>query len=314
MIPRRNKFLIKAIIVFIFLSALHLTFAQYTSQNSKPDASGNKKVYERYNSGNSTKSDASDRNDYRYDRKDDHFTDLFDKKQNKYDRKDDRRDKNDYYDRRDRKDDNRRNDNYRRDRSDDRGRKDSENYFHVDRSGRTLWDGKHWDIDDYPLKVYVRESSSRYYKSIYKDYVDYAFNVWNKADKRINYTFVNSSRNADISIIFVEDLGRKYEENYLGLTEYDMNRDNEIEFSKIQISLIKFSNEKISDGEIKATIIHELGHAFGLGHSDYKHDLMYPYIDSDHTAKMTYDELSRGDKEAIEDVIDLGENELYVWK
>ena len=138
--------------------------------------------------------------------------------------------------------------------------------------------------------------------------------MWDKADDRIDYTFVKSSRNADISVIFVENLGRKYEENYLGLTEYDMNRDNEIEFSKIQISLIKFNNEKVSDGEIKATIIHELGHAFGLGHSDCESDIMYPYIDSDHTAEMTYDELSRGDKEAIEDVIDLGDNELYVWK
>ena len=298
MTSSRNKFFIKAIIVFIFLSALHLTFAQYNSHNTKPDASGNKKGYDRYRSGNSSISDASDRIDDRYNRKDDQFTDLF-KKKNKYDRRNDRPDKND---------------NYKRNRKDDRGRNDSENYFHVDRSGRTLWDGKHWDIDDYPLKVYVKESSSRYYKSVYKDYVAYAFNVWDKADDRINYTFVNSSRDADISFIFVENLGRKYEENYLGLTEYDMNRDNEIEFSKIQISLIKFSNEKVSDGEIKATIIHELGHAFGLGHSDCEHDIMYPYIDSDHTAEMTYDELSYGDKEAIEDVIDLGDNELYVWK
>ena len=165
MISSRNKFFIKAIIVFIFLSALHHTFAQYNSHNTKPDASGNKNGYERYRSSNSTISDASDRKDNRYNRKDDHFTDLF-KKKNKYDRRNDRPDKNDNYDRRDGK-----NDHYKRNRNDDQSRKDSENYFHVDRSGRTLWDGKHWDIDDYPLKVYVKESSSRYYKSIYKDYV-----------------------------------------------------------------------------------------------------------------------------------------------
>jgi hypothetical protein len=29
---------------------------------------------------------------------------------------------------------------------------------------------------------------------------------------------------------------------------------------------------------------------------------------------MTYDELSRGDKEAVQDVIDLGNSQLYVWK
>ena len=314
MISGRNKFLVRVIVLSIFTSALHLSFSQYNSQNTKPDASGNKNGYEKYRSGNSTLSDPSSRNDNRYNRKEDTFADLFDKKKNRYDRKDNKRGKNDSYDRRDRNDNRKRNDNYRREKNDDRNRNDSENYFHVDRSGRTLWDGKHWDIDDYPLKVYVKESSSKYYKSVYKDYVDYAFDVWNKADERIDYTFVNSSRNANISIIFVEDLGRRYEENYLGLTEYDMNRDKEIEFSKIQISLIKFSNEKVSDGEIKATIVHELGHAFGLGHSDSEADIMYPFIDSDHTGKLTYDELSRGDKEAIKAVIDLGDNELYVWK
>ncbi|MFI5237578.1 MAG: matrixin family metalloprotease, partial [Ignavibacteriales bacterium] len=62
-----------------------------------------------------------------------------------------------------------------------------------------------------------------------------------------------------------------------------------------------------------ATIIHELGHVFGLGHSDSESDIMYPYISPDHSSKMTYDELSRGDKEAVQDVIDLG-NDQYVWK
>ena len=144
----------------------------------------------------------------------------------------------------------------------------SENYFHIDKSGNSLWDGKHWDLDEFPLKVFVKETSSRYYKSDYKEYVSYAFRVWQKADNRIKYTFTNNSRDADIQFVFVENLGKKYEENYLGLTEYDTNRDNEIEHSKVQISLLKFGDEKISAGEIKATIVHELGHAFGLGHSD----------------------------------------------
>ncbi|HEY7750876.1 MAG TPA: matrixin family metalloprotease [Ignavibacteriaceae bacterium] len=203
----------------------------------------------------------------------------------------------------------------KRDYSENRNKEsfDSDNYFHIDKSGNTLWDGKHWDEDEFPLKVYVKESSSEYYKSSYKEYVEYAFDVWNKADNRIKYTFTNNSRDADIELIFIEDLGKKYEENYLGLTEYDVDRRNEIDHSKIQISLIKFGKDKISDGEIKATIIHEIGHAFGLGHSENESDIMYPYISSDHSAKMTYDELSNGDKEAIQDAIDLGSDQ-YVRK
>ena len=41
---------------------------------------------------------------------------------------------------------------------------------------------------------------------------------------------------------------------------------------------------------------------------------MYPYIDPGHSDEMNYDELSRGDKEAVQDVIDLGNSEFYVWK
>ncbi|MBK7632087.1 MAG: matrixin family metalloprotease [Ignavibacteriales bacterium] len=190
----------------------------------------------------------------------------------------------------------------------------SENYFRIEKSKNSLWDGKHWDESSFPLKIFVKESSSLYYKSDYKDYVKYAMDVWRKADDRIQYKFVKSIDDADIAVIFVENLGDKYEENYLGLTDYDSNKNKQIEFSKIQISLIKNGNEKISAGEIKATIVHEFGHALGLGHSDREKDLMYPYISPNHIPELTYDELSVGDKLAIKDVINLSFDNKYVWK
>jgi predicted Zn-dependent protease len=278
--------LIFAIILSLLINS-SILFSQQ-SQNNRPQSSGNKKIYKQYQSHKSTLGKPA--NITNHERKD--FT--VNRKEN-INRKIRNKEKN-YTVRREKS-------NFTK----------SENYFHIDKSGNTLWDGKHWDLDEYPLKVYVKESSSRYYKSAYKEYVKYAFNVWQKADNRIKYIFTNNSRDADVEFVFVENLGKMYEENYLGLTEYETNRDNEIEYSKVQISLLKFGKETISAGEIKATIVHELGHAFGLGHSKSENDIMYPYISSDHSSKMTYNELSRGDKEAIVDVIDLGKDQ-YVWK
>ena len=309
------------IAIILTINTPDLIFAQNSSRHQKPKSTTTRyhNLYD--NSSSSTLSEASDRHYNRSTKSNDNFLDEYRRNKN-------RRDGDYYTDRFEQKEQYTNNDNFnnRYNKNEERNYNEryedkysseetrTENYFHIDRTGRTLWDGKHWEITDFPLKIYVKESSSRYYKSVYKNYVKYAMDIWRKADDRINYSIVNSKRDADIAVYFIEDLGEKYNENYLGLTEYDLNRVKVIDYSKVQISLIKFSDEVVSDGEIKATIIHELGHAFGLGHSDNEYDIMYPYISSDHTSELTYDELSRGDKGAIEDVIDLGDEEIYVRK
>ena len=284
----RNKLTFILLLKFILISTI---FPQNAS-NSKPQSSNYSSRYDHYTSGNSILSEAAD--PYSKNQKNIFHHPNYNDEKDSFPRQ--KRERNNYT---------------------EKGKltKDkTENYFHIDKSGKTLWDGKHWIASQFPLKVYIQESSSRYYKTVYKKYVAYAFNVWRKADDRINYKIVANKRDADVIIKFVEDLGKNYEDNYLGLTEYEVNDDNEIELSTIQISLLKFGTEKISDGEIKATIIHEIGHAFGLGHSDNELDIMYPYISSDHIPEMNFDELSSGDKEAVKDVINLTDENYYVWK
>jgi len=241
------------LVIILTLQPSNYNFAQNRSQHRNPESTI-KRDYNLYdNSSSSTLSEASNRNYNRNTKSDDNFLD-------EYRRNKDSWDDDDYSDRYERRKQYTNNDNFnnRYDKNEKRNYNEryedeystretrTENYFHVDRTGRTLWDGKHWEITDFPLKIYVNETSSRYYKSVYKNYVNYALNVWRKADDRINYTIVNSIREADISVYFIENLGDKYDENYIGLTEYDLNRGKIIDYSKVQISLIKFVDEVVS--------------------------------------------------------------------
>lgn len=172
----------------------------------------------------------------------------------------------------------------------------------------------HWNSNDYPLKVYVLQTDSRYFKSIYNKYIDYAFRVWGKADSRIKFEYVSSVSGADITFSFEDNLMEKYDENFLGITNYEYADNNIIKLSNIEISMQSAGGEKLTDGVVKATIIHELGHAIGLDHSNDKNDIMYPYINPHSSPSMDFGDLSNGEINIVKSIVNLGFKNLYTRK
>lgn len=114
-----------------------------------------------------------------------------------------------------------------------------------------------------PLKVYVDTSpASRLYKPQYRGYVDTSLKMWSKAlDGRLTYRYVNRPQDADVTISWVPSFPDRYT---AGLTVYRVGH------ARIQIKTVG-----VPDGDIKANIIHEFGHALGIsGHSRNQGDIM----------------------------------------
>lgn len=283
-------FFLASVLLMLSLQLNSEVYSQGRSLSTKPTSSGHEYYYDNYDEHSVPNIDAADNANKNYINKNNY---------NNYHRNTD----DTYSDRRNEVTN--RNDSYHKNYDD--------NYFLIDKSGETLWDGKHWSYTDFPLKVYAQKNNSRYFKSKFSKYISYALKVWEKSDSRISFQEVSSKKNADIIITFVENLMKKYEDNYLGLTDYEMGRQKEIEESTIEISLLKFNNEIVSDGEVKATIVHELGHALGLGHSNDQDDIMYPYINPDSSPNMNYTDLSSADKSSIKSLMDFAGGVEYSY-
>jgi predicted Zn-dependent protease len=98
------------------------------------------------------------------------------------------------------------------------------------------------------------------------------FSKWEKSLYSIHFKNVKDNDGADINIKF-----KKGNVNKGGQAEIYFDQNGFIDYVKISVS--KTSNgTELNQTMLEHIIKHEIGHALGLGHSQFPHSLMYPIV------------------------------------